>query len=119
MKDKEVAKKYLVAVLALYGGGVLVLTLLTAALARSDTALWHGVAVTPLHALACGAALSLLPAGSFTGFVWWGVRLKETELKRGVLFIVLFPLVLIFVTVFGIVMFLPCVFRAVVTIIRG
>ena len=62
---------------------------------------------------------SLVPLGSFTGFVIAGMRIKELKASKAALLIALFPLVLLGVTAFGILMIVPKIIISVTDLFRG
>ena len=74
---------------------------------------------TLLQSIALSALLSLIPAGSFTGFVNYGMKIKDIDSKKGALLIVFFPLILAFVTVSGIIMIIPTLIKSLTTLIRS
>ena len=76
---------------------------------------------------AVGAALpallaTIIPAGTFTGFVTFGLRLiKKEKLSKGIIIAVcvFFPLTLAIITVSGIILIIPAAVKSIITIIRG
>ncbi len=114
MDKKEVSKKYLVSALFLYFGGAAVLFILLFIINRlSSEPLDMGLR-TALTLL-----LPLIPLGSYTGFVAFGLKLKEIKTSYAVLFIVFYPLVLAFITVSGIILIIPKIISSFINILRG
>ncbi len=115
MKNKELSKKYLTAALLLYFIGAAFIFALIWALIR----LKGESALTFNQALAVSALLPLLPLGSYTGFVRAGLKLKEIKTKHAVLLVAFYPLVLVFVTAYGIVMIIPSLVSSIINLTRG
>lgn len=107
--DKEYSKRYLISLSALFFGGTAVLSALLFALGKSAFELNFNL--TPPVILGTAALCALLPTGSFAGFVLLGSRVKEFNKRKAVLFVIFFPLLLVFVTLYGIVMLVPSVIK--------
>ncbi len=110
--EKEFAKKYLITLSALFFGGTAVLFALMLAFKGFESEL------TPTAMLGIAALCALVPSGSFAGFVLLGSRIKEIGTKRAVLLIVFFPLILVLVTLYGIVMLIPSAVKTVRNLVR-
>ena len=107
MNEKQIAKRYLISVLALYLAGAVLLGAFTFALSsRAESLTLSGGQV-----LALALLLPLLPCASYAGFVTAFLRVKELKTKQMVLLVVLFPLVLVGVTVLGAVMMIPNIIK--------
>ncbi len=115
MKNKEISKKYLTAALLLYCIGAVFILVLIWALTRLK-----GENTLSLNAaLAVSALCPLVPLGSYTGFVRAGLKIKEIKTKHAVLLVAFYPLVLVFVTVYGIVMIIPSLVSSIINLTRG
>lgn len=105
------SQKFLITVLFLVAGSVLLSFLLVTALngrGSVSLALWQRA----LIALAAAA----VTAGNYTGFVLASMRYSEgTAVPKGVkiLACVLFPVTVLLITLYGIVMLLPSIIKAV------
>lgn len=105
MKDKNVAKKYLIAVSALF----VVLFVIT------STALWalleyNKIALDSVSdAVWIGALSAYLPCASFTGFClcFFPFIKKDPSKQIQILLVVFFPIALAVITLIGIVMLIP------------
>ena len=114
MDKKEISKKYLVSALFLYFGGAAVLYILLFIINRlSSEPLDMGLRA------ALTLILPLIPLGSYTGFVVFGLKLKEIKTKHAAVLVIFFPLVLAFITVFGIILIIPQIISSLIHIIRG
>ena len=103
MNEKQIAKRYLISALALYFcGAVLIGAFAFALSSRPESAELSGGQLAALAFL-----LPLLPCASFSGFVSAFLRVKELRRNQMVLLVVLFPLVLVGVTLFGLIMLIP------------
>ena len=114
MDKKEISKKYLVSALFLYFGGAAVLFILLFIINR----LSHEPVETGLRT-ALTLLLPLIPLGSYTGFVAFGLKLKEIKTSYAILFIVFYPLVLAFITVSGIILIIPKIISSFINLFRG
>ncbi len=108
--NKNISKKYLVSVSALL-------------------VLGYGVSFIILYYIsknAAGAALysviaALIPCATYTGAVFFGLRLiKKEKLSRKVIIAVciFFPLTLAFITVSGIILIIPLIIKSVLTLLK-
>ena len=114
MNEKQIAKRYLISVLALYLAGVVLLGAFAFALSsRAEAFTLSGGQVAAIAFLA-----PLLPVSSYAGFVTAFLRVKELSKKQMVLLVVLFPLVLAGVTVFGVVMLIPSVIKYISALLK-
>lgn len=115
MNKKEIAKRYLISSLFLFTAGCAVL----AALIFAANRLGGKFSFDESDILSAAVIASLVPLGSYTGFVALGTRVNEIKTKHAVLLIVFFPVVLVFVTVFGIIMIIPYTVKSVIDLFRG
>lgn len=117
--DKKSTKKYLISLLLLWAGGfALSFFIMRAFSAR----LPEGAALSSQAIVLYSFLLSLLPAGSFSGFVYFGLRLIEKgEPNKGVKIAVciFFPITLAFITASGIILIIPSIIKSFITLIRG
>ena len=114
MKNKGVAKKYLISVSALFIGGFLIsLIIITAAEGRSAAAFTAAQRI--LTALGC----AIVPSGSYTGFVYFGLKAHDIKKSKAVLLIIFFPLLLALLTISGIIMIIPNMIKAIYILIAG
>ena len=114
MDKKEVAKKYLLSSAALYFFGAALLFVFLFALSK--------LSANPLSVnerLIISFLLPLIPLGSFTGFVVFGQKIKEIKTSHAALLVFFFPLVLAFVTAFGIIFIIPKIIISIIDLVRG
>ena len=109
--DKNVAKKYLFSVVLLIAAGYLISFIILYAVSKSaeQSALYS---VIP----------AVLCAGTYTGFVFFGLKLiKENKLSKGVLIAVcvFFPITLAIITVSGIILIIPETVKSINILLRG
>ncbi|MBR3148565.1 MAG: hypothetical protein IKF64_00175 [Eubacterium sp.] len=115
MNEKQVAKRYLLSALGLYVFGAVLIGAFAFALgSRAESVSLSGGQIAALAFL-----LPLLPCASYAGFVSAFLRVKELKRKQMILIVVLFPLVLVGVTVFGLVMLIPNFFRYIIVLFKG
>ena len=115
MNKKEIAKKYLIFAFLLFFIGTGILFFFISALVRMK----EGIALTPQRILMLSALCSLAPLGSFTGFVAAGTKIKELKTSHAALIVALYPLFLLAVTVYGVVMIIPEIIISVRNLVRG
>ncbi|MCR5208404.1 MAG: hypothetical protein K6C14_08020 [Eubacterium sp.] len=115
MDKKDIAKRYLISAALLYFIGAAVIGIMLWALNRLSGRFDPGAGELILISLLC----PLLPLGSFTGFVAFGTRVKGIKTKTAWLLIVFYPVLLVFITVSGIVLIIPCTVKSVISLIRG
>ena len=115
MNKKEIAKKYLIFAFLLFFIGTGFLFLFISALVRMK----DGITLTPQRVLLMSALCSLVPLGSFTGFVAAGTKIKELKTSHAALIVVLYPLFLVAVTVYGVIMIIPEIIISIRNLVRG
>ncbi|MBQ8980199.1 MAG: hypothetical protein IJ077_01160 [Eubacterium sp.] len=109
MNEKKIAKRYLLSLFGLYFAGAVLLTAFMFAL-RSRTA---EPLVTVGQTIAGGLLLPLIPCVSYAGFVMAFMKVGELTKKQMILIVVLYPLVLVALTLYGVVMLVPSVISAI------
>ncbi|MBQ9517086.1 MAG: hypothetical protein IJR60_03325 [Eubacterium sp.] len=113
MSEKQIAKRYLLSVFLLYIVGVVLLTAFMFALrSRVETQ-----RVTELQTVIAGLLLPLIPCVSYAGFVCAFLKVGELTKTQMVLIVVLFPLVLAVLMLYGAVMLVPSIISAVKTLL--
>ncbi|MBE6817520.1 MAG: hypothetical protein E7520_07460 [Ruminococcaceae bacterium] len=115
MNEKQIAKRYLISLFALYFAGAVLLGAFTFALSsRPGAATLSGGQIAALAFL-----LPLLPCASYAGFCTAFLRVKEMSRNQMILMVVLFPLILVGVTVLGVAMLIPNIIKYTVILIRS
>ena len=102
--DKETAKRYLISVLALLFVGAAIIFSIMVAIKGSDNI---------GRFLLLSSGLSLIPSGSFAGFLTFFLLKKELTGKEIFLIVFFFPLFLAFITIFGIIMIIPSIIKSI------
>ncbi len=108
--NKNVSKKYLLSVSALLVLGYAVSFIILYYASKNAS----GAALLALIA-------SIIPSSSYTGAVYFGLKLVEKErLSRGVMIAVcvFFPLTLAFITVSGIILIIPLIIKSILTLLK-
>ena len=106
MSEKQIAKRYLLSVSALYFGGAVLLGAYIFAL-RSRAPGAFGAS----QAAALAFLLPLVPTASYSGFVQAFLKVKELKKKQMVLFVVFFPVMLAVLLIYGAVMLVPSIIK--------
>ena len=113
--DKKDAKKYIISLsLLFFAGGALIFGILLAAKT-------YGAKDIPLSALQLAlvsAGCAAVPAGSYAGFCSYFLKKEELTKKESLFIAFLFPLFLLFITVYGIIMIIPSLIKS-IEILRG
>ncbi|MBQ7203856.1 MAG: hypothetical protein IJS03_07580 [Eubacterium sp.] len=114
MNEKQIAKRYLLSLFALYfvGAGLL-LAFIFALSGRAEATTLDTKTIWLLALL-----LPLLPCSSYAGFCTAFLKVGELSKRQMVLLVVLFPLVLAALTLYGAVMLLPSVARYLTVIFK-
>ena len=108
MTEKQIAKRYLISLFALYAAGAVLLTAFIFALAA------RGKTVIGTHQMvALGMLLPLVPCSSYCGFCTAFLKIGELTKTQMILIVVLFPLLLVLLTIYGFVMLIPSIFRGI------
>lgn len=112
MNKKQIAKRYLLSLFLLYGiGAVLLLAFMFALRSRSAEPL-----VTVGQTVAGGLLFPLIPCVSYAGFVTAFLKVGELTKKQMIIIVVLYPLMLVAVTFYGVAMLVPSVIKALKTV---
>lgn len=109
MNEKKIAKRYLISLTALYFIGAVLLTAFMFAV-RSRTA---EPLITAPQTVLCGLLFPLIPCVSYAGFVTAFMKVGELTKKQMILIVVLYPLVLVALTLYGVVMLVPSIISAI------
>ena len=114
MNEKQIAKRYLISLFALYFAGAVLLGAFTFALSsRPGAATLSGGQIAALAFL-----LPLLPCASYAGFCTAFLRVQELSRNQMILTVVLFPLILVGVTVLGLVMIVPSIIKHIIVLLK-
>ena len=119
MDEKKTAKRYCISAAALLAGGFIITFILVYVLTATGMAT---VKLSVGEMLGISLAAALLPVGSFTGFTEAGLRLiQKGRLTKGVIaaVCVFFPVTLVLLTVFGILMTIPRTVKSIAILRRG
>lgn len=114
MNDKNVAKKYIIAVsimmVAFFG-----ITMLLMYLLKLGGSLLQP---TTSEAMLISLASAYLPCASFTGFCVCFLPVREMKKTRMILLVVFFPLTLAFITLIGIIMLIPTYIKEIIVLAK-
>ena len=114
MNEKQIAKRYLISVPALYLAGAVLLGAFAFALSsRAEAMTLSGGQIAAIAFLA-----PLLPVASYSGFVTAFLRVGELSKKQMIAIVVLFPIFLAGITVLGAVMTVPNIVKYIRVLIK-
>lgn len=115
MNEKSIAKKYLISIILLYVIGAAVLFLMAYSIVQSGRAVsvW-----STERMLMFSLCYSLVPCGSYAGFCNAFMKVETLSKNAQIILAVLFPIVLVLITVYGIIMIIPSIIKSVVTLIK-
>ncbi len=119
MEKKSFAKKYLISILALFLAGFAVAFVTQYALAGTG---YSNLSLSFQQMLLISLLCACLPAGSYCGFVLWGMKVqKKNAPSKGLIVCVciFFPILLALLTIFGIIMIIPSIIKSLSVLIRG
>lgn len=119
MSKKSFSKKYLIFVFALYIIGSIFLFAFLMAAGKSGAQLFSEIPLSFLVSLKIALGFSLIPAGAYTGAVVAAKNAGEISKAKGIIIVILFPFILAFTIIFGIIVLIPYIIYSFYNILRS
>ncbi|MFR5875614.1 MAG: hypothetical protein ACLUFN_03910 [Eubacterium sp.] len=113
--NKKTAKKYLLSVLILFTVTAIISALIIFGISASGNSnLDLSIQQSILLSLAC----AVIPSGSFTGFAFVFLNIKQITKFWKIALCVLFPVTLAVINIFGIIALMPSIIYSIIVIVK-
>ena len=115
MEKKKVAKIYILSMLALYFFGFVLVFLLTYFVSKNPGSNYE---LSINQTLAIAMLCPLIPCASYAGFCVSFSKLRQLNRAWIVALCIFFPITLIFITAFGMVMIIPSIIKQIMVLLK-